>query len=77
MTGTMKADSVNGKPAPASMTKAKFRVGQVVRLRSKSLYFRIGSRNWQRRWYYWKDDSSSVGFSERELRKLTKRERGQ
>lgn len=56
--------------------KPKFRVGQVVRVRASGVLIQIDHRDEQGGvWYYW-FDSNSVGFDERDLRPLTKREKG-
>jgi hypothetical protein len=55
--------------------KAKFRVGQVLWVRTENRFFKVASRGLQGRWYYW-EDSKSIGYGEKELRPLTKRERG-
>ena len=59
------------------MVKAKFRVGQVVIIKSLGSLAKIGSMNLQGRWYYWPVGSSSLGWSEEELRPLNAREMGQ
>jgi hypothetical protein len=60
----------------AEKGKAKFRVGQVVYLRTDNRFMKIGSKSLQGRWYYWENNSNSIGWGEVELRALTRRERG-
>lgn len=60
------------------MKKPRFRVGQCVVIRATDDIFRIGSLKIEgSRFYYWRTDSSSVGWEEHELRPLTARERGE
>jgi hypothetical protein len=56
--------------------KPKFQIGQVVFILAEKSYMKIASRYFQGHWFYWRGDSCSVGFSEKDLRPLTKRERG-
>ncbi len=67
----------------ADKRKAKFRVGQIVRVRCDNAIVEIGSMNWDGRWCYWDKKGSSIGWLEKELRALnavecpTLRERGE
>lgn len=63
--------------------RPKFKIGQVVVIKSTGSLAKIGSRNLQEakdssrsRWYYWPEGSSSNGWSEEELRPLNKSEVG-
>ena len=56
--------------------RPKFKIGQVVVIKSMGSLAKIGSMNLQGRWYYWPEGSSSNGWSEEELRPLNKSEVG-
>jgi len=62
---------------PKRRVGPKFRVGQVVRIKTAETLFEIGNVVTQDKiHYYWDDSSNSLGFAEKQLRPLTAREIG-